>query len=351
MTKITVLGAGSWGTVLGSMLADKGNDVILYGNNEAVNQEINEHHTNEHYMKDWEVNETVTATEDLNKALENAEVILFVLPTQAVRIVAKQAGQILAKGGRKPLIVTATKGIEPGSKKLISEILTEEIYPEDEDLIVAISGPSHAESVAQKDLTAISCASTSKKNAEKVQEMLSNDYFRLYTNSDLIGVEVAGAVKNVIAIAAGILVGKKYGDDAKAALMTRGLAEITRLGVNYFGADPMTFSGLSGIGDLIVTCTSVNSRNWRCGKQLGEGKSLDYVLKNMGQVVEGATTVKAVHELCEEKQIDMPISEAIYRVLYENSNVDDEIKQMMGRSPKQEIRLQSISIVRFTYEK
>ncbi|MCX8722546.1 MULTISPECIES: NAD(P)H-dependent glycerol-3-phosphate dehydrogenase [Lactobacillus] len=339
MTKITVLGAGSWGTVLGSMLADKGNDVILYGNNEAVNQEINEHHTNEHYMKDWEVNETVTATEDLNKALENAEVILFVLPTQAVRIVAKQAGQILAKGGRKPLIVTATKGIEPGSKKLISEILTEEIYPEDEDLIVAISGPSHAESVAQKDLTAISCASTSKKNAEKVQEMLSNDYFRLYTNSDLIGVEVAGAVKNVIAIAAGILVGKKYGDDAKAALMTRGLAEITRLGVNYFGADPMTFSGLSGIGDLIVTCTSVNSRNWRCGKQLGEGKSLDYVLKNMGQVVEGATTVKAVHELCEEKQIDMPISEAIYRVLYENSNVDDEIKQMMGRSPKQEIRL------------
>ena len=339
MTKIAVLGAGSWGTVLGSMLADKGNDVILYGNNEAVNQEINEHHTNEHYMKDWQVNETVTATEDLNKALENAEVVLFVLPTQAVRIVAKQAGQILAKGGRKPLIVTATKGIEPGSKKLISEILTEEIYPEDEDLIVAISGPSHAESVAQKDLTAISCASTSKKNAEKVQEMLSNDYFRLYTNSDLIGVEVAGAVKNVIAIAAGILVGKKYGDDAKAALMTRGLAEITRLGVNYFGADPMTFSGLSGIGDLIVTCTSVNSRNWRCGKQLGEGKSLDYVLKNMGQVVEGATTVKAVHELCEEKQIDMPISEAIYRVLYENSNVDDEIKQMMGRSPKQEIRL------------
>ena len=339
MTKIAVLGAGSWGTVLGSMLADKGNEIILYGNNEEVNQEINEHHTNEHYMKDWSVNETATATGDLNKALDGAEVILFVLPTQAIRIVAKQVGQILTETGRKPLIVTATKGIEPGTKKLISEILTEEIYPNDTDKIVAISGPSHAESVAQKDLTAISCASTSKENAEKVQEMFSNDYFRLYTNSDLVGVEVAGAVKNVIAIAAGILVGKHYGDDAKAALMTRGLAEITRLGVNYFGADPMTFSGLSGIGDLIVTCTSVNSRNWRCGKQLGEGKSLDYVLQNMGQVVEGATTVKAVHELCQEKQIDMPISEAIYRVLYENSNVDDEITKMMGRSPKQEIRL------------
>ena len=339
MTKIAVLGAGSWGTVLGSMLADKGNEIVLYGNNEEVNQEINEHHTNEHYMKNWSVNETATATGDLNKALDGTEVILFVLPTQAIRIVAKQVGQILTETGRKPLIVTATKGIEPGTKKLISDILTEEVYPNDPDKIVAISGPSHAESVAQKDLTAISCASTSKENAEKVQEMFSNDYFRLYTNSDLVGVEVAGAVKNVIAIAAGILVGKHYGDDAKAALMTRGLAEITRLGVNYFGADPMTFSGLSGIGDLIVTCTSVNSRNWRCGKQLGEGKSLDYVLQNMGQVVEGATTVKAVHELCQEKQIDMPISEAIYRVLYENSNVDDEITKMMGRSPKQEIRL------------
>lgn len=339
MTKIAVLGAGSWGTVLGSMLADKGYEIVLYGNNEKVNDEVNQHHTNEHYMKNWQVNETVTATGDLKQALKVAEIVLFVLPTQAIRSVAQNVSKVLKQIKAKPLLVTATKGIEPGSKKLISEILTEEIYPDDEDKIVAISGPSHAESVAQKDLTAISCASTSMENAQKVQQLFSNDYFRLYTNSDLIGVEVAGAVKNVIAIAAGILVGKHYGDDAKAALMTRGLAEITRLGVNYFGADPMTFSGLSGIGDLIVTCTSVNSRNWRCGKQLGEGKSLDYILQNMGQVVEGATTVKAVHELCQEKQIDMPISEAIYRVLYQNSNVDDEITRMMGRSPKQEIRL------------
>ena len=339
MTKIAVLGAGSWGTVLGSMLADKGYEIVLYGNNAKVNDEVNQHHTNEHYMKNWQVNETVTATGDLKQALKDAEIVLFVLPTQAIRSVAQNVSKVLKQIKAKPLLVTATKGIEPGSKKLISEILTEEIYPDDEDKIVAISGPSHAESVAQKDLTAISCASTSRENAQKVQQLFSNDYFRLYTNNDLIGVEVAGAVKNVIAIAAGILVGKHYGDDAKAALMTRGLAEITRLGVNYFGADPMTFSGLSGIGDLIVTCTSVNSRNWRCGKQLGEGKSLDYILQNMGQVVEGATTVKAVHELCQEKQIDMPISEAIYRVLYQNSNVEDEITKMMGRSPKQEIRL------------
>lgn len=339
MTKIAVLGNGSWGSVLGSMLADKGNDVILYGNIEQVNDEINKYHTNSHYMKDWSLNPNTSATGDLEKALEGAEIVLFVLPTKAVRIVAKNVNEILKKTGNKPLLVTATKGIEPGSKKLISDILMEEIYPNDGDKIVAISGPSHAENVAQKDLTAITCASTDEENAKKVQKIFSNDYVRFYTNSDLVGVEVGGAVKNVIALAAGILAGKKYGDDAKAALMTRGLAEITRLGVQYFGADPMTFSGLSGIGDLIVTCTSVNSRNWRAGKQIGEGKSLDYVLENMGQVVEGATTVKAVHELAQEKNIDMPINEAVYNVLYDNGNVDEEIKKMMGREPKSEIRL------------
>lgn len=339
MTKIAVLGNGSWGSVLGSMLADNGNEVTLYGNNDSVNEEINEHHTNTHYMKDWSLNPSAKATGNLEEALAGAEIVLFVLPTKAVRIVAKNVREVLDKTKATPLLVTATKGIEPGSKKLISEILTEEIYPDDEDKVVAISGPSHAENVAQKDLTAIACASTSEENAKRVQEIFSNNYVRFYTNDDLVGVEVGGAVKNVIAIAAGILVGKKYGDDAKAALMTRGLAEITRLGVNYFGAKPMTFSGLSGIGDLIVTCTSPNSRNWRAGKQLGEGRTLNYILKNMGQVVEGATTVKAVHELCEEKDIDMPISEAIYRVLYEQTNIDEEIKKMMGRSPKPEIRL------------
>ncbi|WP_240397811.1 NAD(P)H-dependent glycerol-3-phosphate dehydrogenase [Lactobacillus crispatus] len=339
MTKIAVLGNGSWGSVLGSMLADNGNDVTLYGNIDSVNEEINAHHTNSHYMKDWKLNENTKATGDLEAALDGAELVLFVLPTKAVRIVAKNVRKVLDKTGAKPLLVTATKGIEPGSKKLISEILTEEIYPDDEDKIVAISGPSHAENVAQKDLTAIACASTNEENAKRVQELFSNDYVRFYTNDDLVGVELGGPLNKKKTIAAGILVCKGYGDERKAWLMSRGLAEITRLGVQYFGAKPMTFSGLSGIGDLIVTCTSVNSRNWRAGKQIGEGKTLDYVLKNMGQVVEGATTVKAVHELCEEKGIDMPISEAIYRVLYEDADVDTEIKKMMGREPKPEIRL------------
>lgn len=339
MRKIAVLGSGSWGSVLASMLADndENNQVLLYGNRQTFCDEINEKHTNIHYMKDWALNKRVLATTDLKEAVKDSELVLFVVPTKAIREVAQNVKKVMTETQTQPLIVAATKGIEPGSKKLISQILTEEIYPDHEEKIVAISGPSHAENVAQKDITAITCASTNYENAEKVQEIFSNDYMRFYTSNDLIGVEIGGAVKNVIAIAAGMLVGKKYGDNAKAALMTRGLAEIMRLGVS-FGAQPWTFSGLSGIGDLIVTCTSVNSRNWRAGKALGEGQKLEDVLENMGQVVEGAVTAKAVHEICQKDGIDMPISEAIYKVLYEGADIDEEIRAMMCREKTSEVR-------------
>lgn len=339
MKKIAVLGNGSWGSALGSLLADNGHDVTFFGNIEAVNQEINEHHTNEHYIKNWKLNDSVSSTGNLEKALDGAEVVLFVIPTSALRSVAHNVRKELDKTGKSPLIVTATKGIEPKTKKLMTDVLVEEVYPDNIDKIVAISGPSQAESVALKDLTAITCASTNMENAKTVQELFSNEYLRLYTNHDLNGVEVGGAVKNVIALAAGVLAGKNYGEDAQAALMTRGLAEITRLGVKCYGAEAITFSGLSGMGDMIVTCTSVNSRNWRAGNQIGKGKTLDYVLENMGQTVEGATTVKAIHELCQEEDVDMPISEAVYRIMYENSNVDKEIYKMMGRDLEHEIRL------------
>jgi glycerol-3-phosphate dehydrogenase (NAD(P)+) len=338
MKKIAVLGDGSWGSVLGSLLADNGNQVTLYGDNPDVAKEINTHHTNEHYMKNWQLNAKAKATTDLSQALADCEIIVFVLPTKAIRSVAKLVHAELAKSGLQPLLVSATKGIEPGSEKLISEILKEEIYPSMMDKIVILSGPSHAENVAQKDLTAITCASTSMDNAEKVQRLFSTDYLRLYTSNDPIGVQVGGAVKNVIALAAGILVGQGYQDDAKAALMTRGLAEMNRLAM-AFGGQPWTLSGLSGIGDLIVTCTSTNSRNWRAGYQIGQGKSLDYVLKHMGQVVEGATTVKAIHELCQRNDIEMPICDAVYSVLYQNGSVADEIKAMMNREMKPEVRL------------
>ena len=338
MTKISVLGAGSWGTALASMLADNGCEVALYGHRQSVVDEINTYHTNAHYLKDWRANEKVVASLDLSWVLKDTDVILFVVPTSAIRSVAKLVKQELDKSGEQPLLVSATKGIEPGSKKLVTQIFKDEIYPDQMDKMVVLSGPSHAENLAQKDLTAITLASTSLDNAAKLQRIFSNDYVRFYTSNDPIGVQVGGAVKNVIAIAAGILAGLGYGDNAKAALMTRGLAEVTRLGIAFGGA-PWTFSGLSGIGDLIVTCTSVNSRNWRCGYQLGQGQKLEDVLANMGQVVEGVTTVKAVHEICDKYSLDMPISAAIYNVLFEGSDVKDEIKLMMSRKMGSEIRI------------
>lgn len=338
MNNIAVLGSGSWGSVLASMLADNGNNVSIYGRNDKVVQEINQNHTNLHYMKDWKLNENVKATTDLKEALNEAEIVLFVIPTSAVRSVAKKVRTVLNEIQTKPYLVSATKGIEPGSKKLVLQILREEIYPDESDRLIVLSGPSHAENTAQKDLTAITLASTSLDTAEKMQKIFSNDYVRFYTSNDPIGVQVGGAVKNVIALAAGMLVGLGYGDNSKAALMTRGNAEITRLGV-AFGGQPWTFSGLSGIGDLIVTCTSTNSRNWRAGYQLGKGKDLNYVLDNMGQVVEGVTTAKAVHEICDKYSIDMPISEAVYNVLYEGADISGEIKAMMNRQMGPEIRI------------
>ncbi len=338
MTKIAVLGAGSWGSVLASMLADNGHAVDLYGNRQEVADEINQKDSNSRYMKDWSMNPKVHATLDLAEALAGSDIILFVLPTSAIRSVAKQVKAILDQSGSQPYLVSATKGIEPGSKKLVTQIFRDELYPDNSDRMIVLSGPSHAENVAQKDLTAITLASTSLDNAAKMQRIFSNEYVRFYTSNDPVGVQVGGAVKNVIAIAAGMLAGMGYGDNAKAALMTRGLAEITRLGV-AFGGQPWTFSGLSGIGDLIVTCTSVNSRNWRAGYQLGQGQKLADVLANMGQVVEGATTVKAVHEICDKYSLDMPISEAIYHVLYEGADIKSEIKLMMNRQMGPEIRI------------
>lgn len=337
MKKIAVIGAGSWGTVLASLLADNGHSVTLYGNHQEVLDEIINFHTNKRYLAaTFKTNERIAVTTDLKAAVQGQDMLLLVIPTKAIRSVGASIATILAQNNAQPIIVSATKGIEPGSKKRVSQIIAEEIYPAQTDKIAIISGPSHAEGVAQKDLTALSVASESTAVAELVQETFSNDYLRLYTTNDVIGVEVGGATKNVIALGAGLLYGKGFGDNAKAALMTRGLAEMTRLGVRL-GAQPLTFSGLSGIGDLIVTCTSTNSRNWRAGRELAKGKGLEQTLSDMGMVVEGVMTAKALHELSQELNLEMPISAAIYRFLYEGSSVDAEIARMMGRENKPEL--------------
>lgn len=334
--KIAVLGAGSWGTILANLLVENGHQVEFWGNDPKKVAEINEQHTNTHYLPDFKIDPQLHATIDLNVALDQVDVVLFVIPTQAIRAVAEQIVPVMIAKKVKPVIVTASKGLEQGTHKRISEVLTEAIPETNRNGIVVLSGPSHAEDVAQKDITTLTAASSDLIQAQWIQEIFMNDYFRLYTNPDVVGVEMGAALKNVIALGAGALNGLGYGDNTKAALMTRGLAEISRLGV-AMGANPLTFIGLSGVGDLIVTGTSVHSRNWRAGNALGKGQKLADVLANMGMVVEGVATCKAAYELAQQRSVDMPITRAIYNVLYEDCDIKTEIAYLMRRSGKPEI--------------
>lgn len=330
--KIAVLGPGSWGTALAQVLSENGHEVKIWGNNPAQIDEINTYHTNRHYLPDLKLPENILGVKALEEATIDADAILFVVPTKAIRAVAKEFAE---KATNRPVIIHASKGLEQGSHKRISEILAEEIPTEKRQDIVVLSGPSHAEEVAVHDITTITAASENEESAKYVQELFMNDYFRIYTNNDVIGVETGAALKNIIAIGAGAIAGLGFGDDAKAAIMTRGLAEISRLGV-AMGANPLTFIGLSGVGDLIVTCTSVHSRNWRAGNLLGKGHSLDEVLENMGMIVEGVSTTKAARELAAALGVEMPITETIYSVLYEGKAIEQAAKEIMLRDGKEE---------------
>ncbi|HJG23691.1 MAG TPA: NAD(P)H-dependent glycerol-3-phosphate dehydrogenase, partial [Enterococcus durans] len=325
--KIAVLGPGSWGTALAQTLAENGHDVRIWGNVPEQIDEINTYHTNQHFLPDLKIPETIIGYHELAEAVDGADAVLFVVPTKAIRAVAQE---LINKMNTKPVIIHASKGLEQGTHKRISEVIEEEIPAEKRQAIVVLSGPSHAEEVAVHDITTITAASTDQTAAAYVQELFMNDYFRIYTNNDVIGVETGAALKNIIAIGAGAIHGLGFGDDAKAAIMTRGLAEISRLGV-AMGANPLTFIGLSGVGDLIVTCTSVHSRNWRAGNLLGKGHNLDEVLENMGMIVEGVSTTKAAVELAEQLGVDMPITQTIYRVLYEGEDIKKAAKEIMLR--------------------
>ncbi|EOH99438.1 glycerol-3-phosphate dehydrogenase [NAD(P)+] [Enterococcus haemoperoxidus ATCC BAA-382] len=330
--KVAVLGPGSWGTALAQVLAENGHEVRIWGHNKAQIDEINTHHTNHHYLPDLVIPESIQGKSSLEECIQDADAVLFVVPTKAIRTVAQEFTE---KCTNQPLIIHASKGLEQGSHKRISEVLMEEIPTDKRRGVVVLSGPSHAEEVAVHDITTITAASENLSDATYVQSLFMNDYFRIYTNDDVIGVETGAALKNIIALGAGAIHGLGFGDDAKAAIMTRGLAEISRLGV-AMGANPLTFIGLSGVGDLIVTCTSVHSRNWRAGNLLGKGHSLDEVLENMGMIVEGVSTTKAAYELSQQLNVDMPITEAIYKVLYEGQDVKQAAKEIMLRDGKTE---------------
>ncbi|MBC1512769.1 NAD(P)H-dependent glycerol-3-phosphate dehydrogenase [Listeria booriae] len=330
--KVAVLGAGSWGTGLALVLIENGHDVVIWGNHPEVVDELNTKHTNQHYLPDMELSPKMRATLVLEEALEGAQMVVIAIPTSAMRIVCSQLNDALKE---PTLLVHVSKGIEPDTNLRMTQVIEEEVAPEKRSALVVLSGPSHAEEVVRHHPTTLCASCKDLEAAEIVQDAFLNNNLRIYTNEDVIGAEIGGALKNIIALGAGITDGLGYGDNAKAALMTRGMAEITRLGVTA-GADPQTFYGLTGIGDLIVTCTSVHSRNWRAGNMLGKGESLDKVLENMGMVVEGVRTAKAVHQWAQKLQIDMPITEAIYKVLFEDENPQTAVDRLMGRDRKLE---------------
>ena len=325
--KIAVLGPGSWGTALSQVLNDNGHEVRIWGNVPEQIAEINENHTNKRYFSDVVLDDKITGYNDLSAALAGIDAILFVVPTKVTRLVAKQVAEVL---DHKVVVMHASKGLEQGTHERISTILEEEIPADLRSEVVVVSGPSHAEETIVRDLTLITAASKNLEDAKYVQELFSNDYFRLYTNDDVIGVETAAALKNVIAVGAGALHGLGFGDNAKAAIITRGLAEITRLGV-AMGANPMTYIGLSGVGDLVVTGTSIHSRNWRAGDALGRGEKLADIEANMGMVIEGVSTTKVAHELAEMLFVDMPIVDTIYNVIYQNADIRESIIKLMRR--------------------
>ncbi|MEH7501096.1 NAD(P)H-dependent glycerol-3-phosphate dehydrogenase [Neobacillus drentensis] len=332
-TAIAVIGAGSWGTALSMVLADNGHEVRLWSHDEMQVNEINEKHTNKKYLPEIVLSELIVGYAFLNDALAGVDTLILAVPTKAIREVI---GKIRVVQAGPITVAHVSKGIEPDTLMRISEIIKEEMPKELLSDVVVLSGPSHAEEVSLRHPTTVTVTSENMAAAKKIQDLFINNNFRVYTNSDIIGVEIGGALKNIIALAAGITDGLGYGDNAKAALMTRGLAEIARLGTKM-GANPLTFSGLAGIGDLIVTCTSVHSRNWRAGNLLGKGKTLNEVLDNMGMVVEGVRTTKAAYQLAKKYDVNMPITFALYDVLFNGKNAIDAVDVLMARGKTHEM--------------
>ena len=326
---ITLLGGGSWGTALSKLLSENGHNVTVWLRNEAQVRELTVNRVNERYLPKVRIPENIVFTSDINEAVKEAEILLLVIPTQMVRGVLRQIKDEYKDG---KVIINASKGIEIGTMNLVSGIVKEETK---NCTFAVLSGPSHAEEVGLSMPTAITIACENKDVAEEIQDMFMSSYFRVYTNDDVIGAELGGSLKNIIALGAGISDGVGYGDNAKAALMNRGIVEIARLGI-AMGADAHTFYGLSGIGDLIVTCTSKHSRNWNAGYLIGQGLSKDEAIKKIGMIVEGIPTTYAAYELSKKINVDMPIVDAMYDILENNADVKETVNKLMLRDKKEE---------------
>jgi glycerol-3-phosphate dehydrogenase (NAD(P)+) len=332
MGVIGVIGAGSWGTTLADLLAKKGHDVILWAYEADLVKEMETTRVNSSFLPGIALSPRLRFTNSLQEAVSGKELVLFVSPTQVVRGVIKGALPFLSE---KTLLVNAAKGVELGTLMTISQICADLLPPRLFANFCVLSGPSFAREVALEMPTAVVAASPSNEVARGVQEVFSTPCFRVYTNSDMIGVELGGSIKNVIAIAAGISDGLGLGYNPRAALITRGLAEMARLGL-AMGALSSTFAGLAGMGDLVLTCTGDLSRNRTVGIQLGEGKKLAEILTGMRTVAEGVKTTESAYRLAQRLGVDMPITEQVYRVLYEDKAPRQAVQDLMTRDLKAE---------------
>ena len=329
MKKIGVIGAGSWGTALANTLANKGHQVKIWDINQDHLKSMEEFRENKAFLPEVRLHDNITISYTIEDTLKDADIGLFSVPAQHFRQALTGALPYLKK---EMVLVNVAKGIEQKTLLTMSQI-AEEVAP----VIpyVVLSGPSHAEEVGRMLPTTVAVASKDMKFAEFIQDVFMTDRFRVYTNHDVIGVELGGALKNIIALGAGISDGMGFGDNAKAAMMTRGIAEIARLGVQL-GAEVLTFAGLAGIGDLIVTCTSMHSRNRRCGIMIGQGVKPSEAVEKIGMVVEGMYTTEAAYQLAKKVGVEMPITECIYQVINDQIDAKEAVEVLMGREKKHE---------------
>jgi glycerol-3-phosphate dehydrogenase (NAD(P)+) len=329
---ISVIGGGSWGLALSTVLSDNKHNVLVYDHNPKIVKKINNLHIC--MQLDEEIPEDITATNKIEEALIHSDVLLFVVPTKVIRSALEQLIPLLKQ---PKLFINAAKGIEPETFLRVSEIFYEMVPSAYLKGFVTLSGPSHAEEVIKKMTTLVTSASDKEEDALFVQQLFHNtDYFRVYSSTDQMGVELGGALKNIFALASGLIAGKGLGDNARAALITRGLVEMQALYKSY-GADTTSLFGLSGIGDLIVTCTSIHSRNYQAGYKIGHGKDLEETLASMTMVVEGIRTCQAAYNYAQRNDLELPIIEQIYNVLFHKLDPEIAYRNLLERQRKKEL--------------
>jgi glycerol-3-phosphate dehydrogenase (NAD(P)+) len=330
--KVGVVGAGNWGTAIADLLGTKGFAVDLWAFEKEVSDSILKNRTNSLYLKGFILSDNIRPSNDLESVVADKDILVTAVPSHLLRGIAQRISHRISS---RTVIVSASKGIETRTHLTMSGVLREVISDIPKNNVTVLSGPSFAKEVAGKTPTAVTVASTDATVGRFVQHVFAAPYFRVYTSDDIIGVELGGAVKNIIAITAGIIDGLELGLNTRAAMITRGLAEVCRLGLKL-GANPHTFSGLAGIGDLILTCTGALSRNHTVGKQIGAGKPLDEILSEMRMIAEGVRTAESVYNLSRRLEVDMPICHETYHILYENLSPKTALQRLMARDLKQE---------------